>query len=316
MRAPQFWRHDGLLPRLLSPLAGLTAHMTARRIAQPGMTSPIPVICVGNATVGGSGKTMLVRTVLTRYQARGIAAFALTRGYGGRLAGPIAVDLTRHHAADVGDEPLLLAATAPTIVAKDRAAGARLAIASGAARLVMDDGLQNPTVQKTLSLLVIDGGFGFGNGRVLPAGPLREPITAAAARCACAVLIGADTCQARAALPANLPVLTAQIAPISPVPLENLRVVAFAGIGRPEKFFDSLRACGAKLMASLSLPDHHRYSHADCAHLAGLAAQHQAVLVTTEKDQVKLTEPFRQACIVVKAELIFDAPDQLHALLP
>ncbi|MGC8531744.1 MAG: tetraacyldisaccharide 4'-kinase [Acidiphilium sp.] len=316
MRAPQFWRHDGLLPRLLSPLASLTTRLTARRIAQTGMNSPIPVICVGNATVGGSGKTMLVRTLLARYQARAIPAFALTRGYGGRLVGPIAVDLTRHHAADVGDEPLLLAATAPTIVARDRAAGARLAIASGAARLIMDDGLQNPTLQKTLSILVIDGGFGFGNGRVLPAGPLREPITEAAARCACAVLIGADTSHAGTALPASLPVLTAHIAPISPVPLDNLRVVAFAGIGRPEKFFESLRACGAILMASVALPDHHRYTNADCAHLAGLAAQHQAILVTTEKDQVKLTAPFRQACIVVKAELIFDAPDQLDALLP
>ena len=316
MRAPPFWQHDGLLPRLLSPFANLTARVTARRTAQPGMISPIPVICVGNATVGGSGKTILVRSLLARYHARAIPAFALTRGYGSRLAGPIAVDLAHHSAADVGDEPLLLAATAPTIVAKDRAAGARLAIANGAARLIMDDGLQNPTLQKTLSLLVIDGGFGFGNGRVLPAGPLREPVAAAAARCACAVLIGADTCHARAALPASLPVLTAHIAPISPVPLNNLRIVAFAGIGRPEKFFASLRACGAMIMASLSLPDHHRYSHADCAHLADLAAQHQAVLVTTEKDQVKLTDPFRQACIVVKAELVFDTPDQLDALLP
>jgi tetraacyldisaccharide 4'-kinase len=180
----------------------------------------------------------------------------------------------------------------------------------------MDDGLQNPDLRKTLSLLVIDGGSGFGNGRVLPAGPLREPIDAAAARCACAVLIGADTSAARAALPASLLVLTAHIAAISPVPLANLRVVAFAGIGRPGKFFDSLRGLGADLVATLSLPDHHRYSHADCAYLAGLAAQHQAVLVTTEKDQVKLSDPFRQTCIVVKAELVFDVPDQLDDLLP
>jgi tetraacyldisaccharide 4'-kinase len=316
MRAPLFWQRDGLAPRLLSPLAALTTRLTARRVARPGMTSPIPVICVGNATVGGSGKTMLARTLLTRYRARAIPAFALTRGYGGRLAGPIQVDPTRHSALDVGDEPLLLAASAPTIVARDRAAGARLAIAGGAARLIMDDGLQNPDLRKTLSFLVIDGGSGFGNGRVLPAGPLREPIKAAAARCACAVLIGADTSGARAALPASMPVLTAHIAAISPVPLNNLRAVAFAGIGRPEKFFDSLRGLGTDLVATLSLPDHHRYSHADCAHLAGLAAQHGAVLVTTEKDQVKLSDPFRQACIVVKAELVFDAPDQLDALLP
>ncbi len=316
MRAPEFWQHHGILPRLLSPLAALTTRLTARRVARPGMTSPIPVICVGNATVGGSGKTILVRALLARYRARGIPAFALTRGYGGRLPGPLEVDPTRHSAADIGDEPLLLAASAPTIVARDRAAGARLAIAAGAARLIMDDGLQNPDLRKTLSFLVIDGGSGFGNGRVLPAGPLREPIEAAAARCACAVLIGADTSAARAALPTSLPILTAHIAAISPVPLANLRVVAFAGIGRPAKFFDSLRGLGADLVATLSLPDHHRYSHADCAHLAGLAAQHQAVLVTTEKDQVKLSDPFRQACIVVKAELVFDALDQLDDLLP
>ena len=316
MRAPDFWHHPGLLPRLLSPLAALTTRITARRVARPGMTSPIPVICVGNASVGGAGKTILVRHLLAYYQSRAIPAFALSRGHGGRLPGPLQVDLDFHTASDIGDEPLLLAATGPTIIARDRAAGARLAIANGAARIIMDDGLQNPTLNKTLSLLVIDGGYGFGNGLVLPAGPLREPIAAAAARCAAAVLIGADRHHARAHLPPNLPVLTAHIAPISPVPLTGLTTIAFAGIGRPEKFFESLRFLGANLVRTISLPDHHRYTNADCATLAGLAARHQAVLVTTEKDQVKLSDPFRQACIVVKADLIFDAPDQLHSLLP
>ncbi len=166
--------------------------------------------------------------------------FALTRGYGGRLAGPVLAG-PQHTARDLGDEALLLAAVAPVVVSRDRAAGAKLALAEGASAIVMDDGLQNPDLVKTLSLLVVDGGYGFGNNRLLPAGPLREPVASAAARCQVAVLIGPDTAAAAARLPADLPVLRASLAPSCTVALEGLRVVAFAGIGRPEKFFASVR---------------------------------------------------------------------------
>src|SRR5579872_6298630 len=167
--APGFWRHDGVLPRLLSPLSAITTAVTARRVARPGWRAPVPVICCGNVTAGGAGKTTLALDLAGRLRAAGIAVHVLTRGYGGRVHGPLRVDPARHDADAVGDEPLLLAALAPTWVGGDRAASARAAIAAGARALVLDDGLQNPTLQKTLSLLVVDGAFGFGNGRAIPA---------------------------------------------------------------------------------------------------------------------------------------------------
>ncbi|HET9146903.1 MAG TPA: tetraacyldisaccharide 4'-kinase, partial [Acetobacteraceae bacterium] len=243
-----------MLPRLLAPLGAVTALATARRVGRLGLELGIPVICAGNAGIGGAGKTILARDILRRLRARGGAAFALTRGYRGRLSGPILVDPRLHGAGDVGDEALLLAATAPAIVAKDRAAGGRLALALGAEMIVMDDGLQNPDLARTLSFLVIDGGAGFGNGRCIPAGPLREPVRAAAARCRAAVLIGDDRHGALGLLPPGLPVLRARLRPRSPIPLAGRRVIGFAGIGRPEKFFDSLREAGAELVRGIGFP--------------------------------------------------------------
>ncbi|HQT46808.1 MAG TPA: tetraacyldisaccharide 4'-kinase, partial [Acidocella sp.] len=185
MKAPNFWVRRGFVARLLSPLGRITAALTARRFSKPAFVSGIKIICVGNVGVGGAGKTTVVLDLLARLPGQ---KFALTRGYGGRLAGPVLVDPTLHTARDVGDEALLLARAAPTVVARDRAAGARLALAEEATVIVMDDGLQNPSLDKTLSLLVIDGGYGFGNGLLLPAGPLREPIATAAARVQAAVL--------------------------------------------------------------------------------------------------------------------------------
>ncbi|MGC9270505.1 tetraacyldisaccharide 4'-kinase [Acidiphilium sp.] len=316
MRAPGFWQHDGMIAHVLAPLGPITAAITARRLTQPGFTCAIPVVCIGNAVIGGSGKTILARHVLARYEARGVLPCALTRGHGGRLGGPILVDPARHGAADVGDEALLLAASAPTIVAHDRAAGARLAVAEGARVIVMDDGLQNPGLVKSVSLLTIDGGAGFGNARLLPAGPLREPIAAAARRCAAAILIGADTRDARAALPRDLPVLTARIIARGPMSLRGRRVVGFAGIGRPGKFFASLAELGAEVAATVGFADHHRYGPGDLARLSALAARHQARLATTEKDAVKLPGDFLGECLVIRAGLAFDDPAALDRLLP
>jgi tetraacyldisaccharide 4'-kinase len=231
-------------------------------VARPGFDAGIPVFCAGNAGVGGAGKTILVRDLLVRLPGK---PFALTRGHGGKLAGPLRVDPAAHTPADVGDEALLLAATGPTILARDRAAGAKLALAEGATAIVMDDGLQNPGLLKTFSFLVIDGGYGFGNHLVLPAGPLREPVAAAAARCAAAVLIGPDTANALAALPATLPVLRADLVPACGTPLAGIRVFAFAGIGRPEKFFASARQLGAVMAGEMPFSDHHRYTARDAA---------------------------------------------------
>jgi tetraacyldisaccharide 4'-kinase len=289
-----------LLSTLLAPLGAVTAALTARRVARPGFDAGIPVFCAGNAGVGGAGKTILVRDLLVRLPGK---PFALTRGHGGKLAGPLRVDPAAHTPADVGDEALLLAATGPTILARDRAAGAKLALAEGATAIVMDDGLQNPGLLKTFSFLVIDGGYGFGNHLVLPAGPLREPVAAAAARCAAAVLIGPDTANALAALPATLPVLRADLVPACGTPLAGIRVFAFAGIGRPEKFFASARQLGAVMAGEMPFSDHHRYTARDAALLLEQATALNARLVTTEKDFVKLPPALRAATLVVTVRL-------------
>ena len=314
MRAPAFWRHDGVLPALLSPVAALWAIGAARRAARPGWRAPVPVICCGNATVGGAGKTTLALDLGARLQRRGVAVGFLSRGYGGRVRGVLRVDPARHAAALVGDEPLLLAACAPTYVAADRAVGARAAIAEGARALVMDDGLQNPTLQKDLSLLVIDGAAGFGNGRVLPAGPLREPLAAAAARCRAAVLIGDDRRGALARLPPGLPVLRADLAPDGPM-LAGRRVVAFAGIGRPEKFFAMLAAHGADLAARLPFPDHHPFTASELRAVFETAARLGATPITTPKDAARLPPEQRARVAVCGVRLVWQDAAALEHLL-
>ena len=307
MQAPEFWRHDGVLARLLVPLGALYACATARRLAQPGWCAPVPVLCIGNAGAGGSGKTTVALDLGARLIARGQRVAFLTRGYKGTLRGPVRVDPARHGAAAAGDEALLLACLAPTWLGADRAASARLAIAEGAGVLVMDDGLQNPTLAKTLSLLVIDGAVGFGNRRVIPAGPLREPIVAAAARCAAVVLIGDDATGALAYLPPGLPVLRATLVsePPPPGPL-----VAFAGIGRPEKFRQTLEAAGAVLRGWHSFPDHHPYREAELRPI--LAEAVGATVVTTPKDLVRVPEALRSAITPVGVRLDWaDSPAPL-----
>jgi tetraacyldisaccharide 4'-kinase len=312
MRAPRFWTQGGALADLLAPLGAITGAVTARRMARKGFVLGIPVLCVGNAVVGGAGKTTVVLDLLTRLRGR---PFVLTRGYRGRLRGPVLVDPQLHGPGDVGDEALLLAAVAPTVVAQDRAAGARLALAEGATVVVMDDGLQNPGLAKTASLMVIDGGYGFGNRRLLPAGPLRESVASAAARCRAAVLIGEDTGNACAALPAGLPVLRAALVPFCPTPFAGRPLVAFAGIGRPEKFFESVAALGGTMVARESFPDHHVYSEADAARLLAEADQHAADLVTTAKDFVKLPRDLRGKALVVSVGLRWADEEALRAVL-
>jgi tetraacyldisaccharide 4'-kinase len=300
------------MARILSPLGLITERVTARRMAEPGFDPKIPVFCAGNAGVGGAGKTILVRDLLRRLPGR---PFALTRGHGGRLAGPVLVDLDRHGVAQLGDEAVLLAASGPTVLSRDRAAGARLALAEGASAIVMDDGLQNPGLKKTCSLLVIDGGYGFGNGKLLPAGPLREPVAAAAARCRAAVLIGADRTCSVAALPRDLPVLRAELVPACATPLVGMKVLAFAGIGRPEKFFESVRRLGADVAAAVSFADHHRYTAKDAVLLLERARKSGARLVTTEKDLVKLPRELASGVLVVTVGLRWEDEAALRAVL-
>lgn len=312
MKAPGFWQAGGWQVALLAPFERITRALSARRVARPGYDCGIPVFCAGNASTGGAGKTILARDLLARLPGR---PFALTRGYGGRLRGPLLVDPARHSAADVGDEALLLAATAPTILARNRAAGARFAVAHGASAIVMDDGLQNPALQKSASFLVVDGGQGFGNGHLLPAGPLREPVAAAARRCAAAVLIGPDTTNAAASLPPGLPVLRASLRPSCATLAPGSPVIAFAGIGRPEKFFASAAELGLECRQSIPFPDHHVYHAWDEKNLMAAAAAQNAVLVTTEKDAVKLSPALRAQCHVVTIALAWADEPALTALL-
>jgi tetraacyldisaccharide 4'-kinase len=322
-RAPEFWKADGgrLAPLLLRPFERVTGRLTASRVAQPGWRAPVPVLCCGNAGVGGAGKTTVALDLGRRLIARGVRMGFLTRGYGARArkredAAPILVDPTRHGAASVGDEALLLATVAPTWVAADRASAARAALAAGATMLVMDDGLQNPTLVKDVSLLVIDGWTGFGNGRLLPAGPLREPVAAAAARCAAAVLIGEDRGRALAALPPALPVLRARLVPVPGTwALIGRKLLAFAGIANPAKFFASVAEVGAEVAESVSFPDHHLYSEADLHRLRERAARIGAFLVTTAKDAARLAPEWRRLVYVLEVELAWERPDWIDSLL-
>ena len=313
MRAPSFWQSDGVLPRLLSPLAAFVAGSTERRMTEPGWRAPVPVVCCGNAGVGGAGKTTLALDLGVRLQRRGAALAFLTRGYGGRVRGTVRVN-DGDEAAEVGDEALLLAAVAPTFVGPDRAAGARAAVASGATVLVMDDGLQNPGLVKDLTFLVVDGAVGFGNGRVLPAGPLREPVLAAAARCRAAVLIGPDTAQAAASLPVHLAVLRASLRSEAGH-LAGKPVFAFAGIGRPSKFFATLAEAGTVIAGQRAFPDHHRFRPAELRRLARKADALGARLVTTPKDAVRLPPEWRTQVAVAGVSLRWTDDAALEALL-
>lgn len=315
MTPPAFWQHGHTPPWILRPLSWIYAALTARRVARPGWQAPVPVICCGNPGAGGSGKTPLALDLAARLTARGKHPAFLTRGHGGRLKAPLRANPT-HTASDIGDEAQLLAAAAPTYVGPDRAATARLALAEGANVLLMDDGLQNPSLAKTLSLLVIDGGAGFGNAHIIPSGPLREPIQTAAARCRAAVLIGDDTTNAQSQLPPNFPILHARIVP-NPSDLEALppRLLAFAGIGRPDKFFETLANSGHPPLETRSFADHRPYTTADLDALQTRAATLDAALVTTEKDLVRLQPHQRRNIHALRIALAWNDPSEIEALL-
>ena len=313
--APSFWRHDGWPARLLSPASLITAAITAHRVSRPGWHAPVPVICCGNVTVGGAGKTTLALDLGQRLLTLGQAVHFLLRGYGGSVRGPHHV-VTTDTVAQVGDEALLLAQLAPTWVGADRAASARAAVAAGAKVLVMDDGLQNPTLHKDLSLLVIDGATGFGNRRVLPAGPLREPVAAGASRCQAAVLIGNDASGVAAALPATLPLLRARLVPgREAATLAGRQVLAFAGIASPDKFFATLRGASVILAAEVPFPDHHRYSEPELTRLMDQARRLNVPLVTTPKDHVRLPEAVRRRVRVVGVSLDWQDAGAIETLL-
>ena len=298
MREPAFWhRPSSLASYLLSPLSALYGAVAAHRLERPGLDAGIPVICVGNYHTGGAGKTPTVLALAALLRELGERPVVLSRGYGGRLRGPVMVDPDRHGAGDVGDEPLMMAAHVPVAVARDRANGVALAKSQGASLIVMDDGFQNPAVAKDVALIVIDSERGLGNARVFPAGPLRAPLSPQLARTDALVVIGpghASDDVASAIASSGKPVLTANLqpAPEAVAVLASKPVLAFAGIGDPARFFRTLRASGIDVQREEAFADHHPFALAEIEALAAEAARDGLTLVTTEKDLVRLrTQP-------------------------
>ena len=298
-----------MLARLLAPLGtlyGLSVKLKARTAApwDPG----IPVLCVGNLTAGGSGKTPIAIAVADMLRAMGHQPYFLTRGYGGSERGP-ALASRGHSASVMGDEALLLARSAPTIVARDRGAGARLAKEKGATVLVMDDGHQNFRLRKSLSLVVVDAESGFGNGFQIPAGPLREPVTQGLARADAVILAGAGTPDLQGF---RGPVLRAHLK-ADGAGFADKPVFAFAGIGRPEKFTASLEEAGAHVIGSCFFADHHPYTDDEILELKAVAGG--ATLVTTEKDFVRLSTASREGLKVLKVAAVFEDASATQRLL-
>jgi tetraacyldisaccharide 4'-kinase len=324
MRAPAFWFDPppaAGLAAALAPVGRLYAAATARRLAAvvPGRVG-VPVVCAGNLSAGGTGKTPTVIAIVERLSRRGVAAHVVSRGYGGRLPGPVRVDPQRHGATDVGDEPLLLSAFGPVWVARDRLAGARAAAAAGAGVVILDDGFQNPALAKDVSIVVADAETGFGNGLCLPAGPLREPVSVGLARADLLMTVGDAPAQARfTALwggSVTLPRLAARLEPLETgMDWPGTRVFAFAGIGRPEKFFATLRTLGADVVRAEALDDHATLSPALMRRFAAEAAAAGAQLVTTEKDAARLPPAARDGVTVLPVRLVAEDWGPLDALL-
>ena len=322
MRPPLFWhRPRGMASRLLAPLEMVWTSATRRRLAAgPWEKQGVPVVCVGNINAGGTGKTPTVIALLSMFADMNIVAHVVSRGYGGSLDGPLQVNERKHSAAEVGDEPLLIAAFGPCWVAKDRAAGAKAAISAGAQVILLDDGFQNPALAKDLSIVVVDAEVGFGNGRVIPAGPLREPLQDGLSRADIVLTIGSDAAQNR--LTQNWPALNgiprwrASIQPLETgMDWAGTRFIAFAGIGRPGKFFTTLSTLGANVIATHAFPDHAPYTDAALQRLKAEAKAKSAQLVTTEKDMARLPESFRREVLALPVRLVFKNETEVKTAL-
>lgn len=294
MREPAFWHApSSWKSHLLRPLGALYGAIAAHRLHREGFDAGIPVLCVGNYHVGGAGKTPTVLALAKMLRELEETPVVLSRGYGGRLHGPVMVDPARHSAADVGDEPLMLSAYLPVAVSRDRISGVALARSQRASVILMDDGFQNPSIAKDASLIVIDSDRGVGNGLVFPAGPLRAPLKPQLARTDALIVVGAGAASAAvsdAAAAHEALVLSAHLQPdaASLATLHRRRVFAFAGIGDPQRFFRTLRGAGIEVARERSFADHHRFSDGEIESLVAEAKTDGLTVVTTEKDFARL----------------------------
>ena len=323
MREPAFWyRPPSLLLRLLAPLGAIYGAVTARRMTRPGASAGLPVICIGNYHVGGAGKTPTTLALANILRTMGEQPIVVSRGYGGTMQGPVRVDLSLHKAADVGDEPLMMAASVPVIVSRDRVAGAALARTQGASVVLLDDGFQNPALMKDASLIVIDAVRGVGNGGVFPAGPLRAPLAMQMARTDALIVIGKDDAAdgvADSIRQRGAPVLRARLVPddAAVAALRGRRVLAFSGIGDPARFVATLKACGIDVAAQHAFADHHAFPPDEIVRLVAAAAAKSLTLVTTEKDMARIGSDARLASHadgihVLPVTLMFDDENALR----
>ncbi len=317
MQAPNFWHRPSITGTLLSPLSMFWRAGSALRgfCSAPPFVASVPVICVGNFNIGGAGKTPLVVDIAHALYSSDQKPHLLTRGFGGSLRGPVLVDLQSHVASEVGDEPLLLASAAPTWVSHNRAQGAQQAIKNGASIIVMDDGFQNSTIVKSFSIIAVDGGYGFGNGKVIPAGPLRENVETGLRRCDAVVIIGEDRHDIAKFVGAVCPVYQTRIVASSDPAITEKKVLAFSGIGRPSKFYETLSDLGYEIVGTFNFSDHHKFKAEEIKKICERAQELAAIPITTEKDHARLPIEARAKIKVIKIGIEWEDCDARESIL-
>lgn len=312
MKTPDFWHSNSTIAKFLAPLGWIYGTLTQLRIKthkSPKVT--VPVICIGNITVGGSGKTPVSLSIARMLETEMFHPFFVTRGYGGKLQN-VMVNNRKHTAYEVGDEPLLLSKQAPVVVNANRYKGALTAIEEGADLIIMDDGFQNPSLYKDLSFLVFDGNYGIGNGKIIPAGPLRETFENGIKRADALIILGKDKhdLQERS----NLPVFWGHTEVIQTT-VTKKDVLAFAGIGHPQKFYHSLQSHGLNVVEKMDFPDHHFYSKKELEQLIAKAEKLNADIYTTAKDFVKIPTSMQKYFNVLEIAVVWDEPEKLLSFI-